>query len=74
MRKLKKPYVTVDFSDEILTSLYGEATDFHKQRIVKLFDTFKEDYKLFNFGRKGKFTLKDIWDKVVITNIVYFEK
>ena len=41
---------------------------------VSFFDTFKEAYKLFNFGRKGKFTLKNIWDKVVITNIVYFEK
>ena len=35
---------------------------------------FKEDYKLFNFGSKGRFTLKDVWDKVVITKIEYFEK
>lgn len=33
---------------------------------------FKEDYKLFNFGSKGKFTLKEVWDKVVITNVEYF--
>lgn len=34
---------------------------------------FEEDFKLFNFGRKGKFTLKQIWDKVQITEIVYSE-
>ena len=40
---------------------------------VSFYEKFKENYKLFDFGRKGKFTLKDIWDKVIITNIVYFE-
>ncbi|MBR2340070.1 MAG: hypothetical protein IKA74_04480 [Clostridia bacterium] len=39
---------------------------------VSFYETFKEDYKLFNFGKKGKFTLKDVWDKVVITKIEYF--
>ena len=36
--------------------------------------TFKENRKLFNFGKKGRFTLKDVWDKIVITNIVFFEQ
>ncbi len=49
----------------ILTQDHSEKVNFWKK--------FQEDYKLFDFGRKGKFTLKDIWDKVVITNIVYFE-
>ena len=40
---------------------------------VSFIDTFNEDYKLFDFGRKGKFTLKDIWDKIVITNVEFFE-
>ena len=35
------------------------------------FRKFVEDYKLFNFGRKGKFTLKQVWDKVCITEIEY---
>ena len=35
--------------------------------------TFREDYKLFNLGKNGKFTLKDIWKKIVITNISYFD-
>ncbi len=35
------------------------------------FRKFIEDFKLFNFGRKGNFTLKQIWDKVRITEIVY---
>ena len=34
---------------------------------------FKEDYKLFRFGSKGRFTLKEVWDKVVVTKIEYFE-
>lgn len=41
---------------------------------VSFFKTFKEDYKLFNFASKGKFTLKAVWDKIVITNIEYFIK
>ncbi len=40
---------------------------------VSFFKTFEEDYKLFNFGSKGKYTLKDVWDKIVITNIEYFK-
>ena len=34
---------------------------------------FKEDYKIFDFASKGKFTLKEVWDKVVITKVEYFE-
>lgn len=34
---------------------------------------FKEDYKLFYFGSKGGFTLKEVWNKVVITKVEYFE-
>ena len=37
------------------------------------FRKFVENFKLFNFGRKGKFTLKQIWDKVCITEIKYSE-
>ena len=44
----------------------------HSEDVGFLFK-FKEDYKLFNFGSKGKFTLKDVWDKVVITKVKYFE-
>ncbi len=39
---------------------------------VSFFKVFKEDYKLFSFGSKGRFTLKDVWNKVVITNVEYF--
>ena len=41
---------------------------------VSFFKVFNEDYKLFSFGSKGKFTLKDVWNKVVITKIEYFKK
>lgn len=38
---------------------------------VSFLNEFKEDYKLFNFGRKGKFTLKQLWDKVCIKEIKF---
>ena len=43
----------------------------HSEDVSFLY-TFKEDYKLFNFGLKVKYTLKQVWDKVIITNIEYF--
>lgn len=40
---------------------------------VSFLNKFNEEFKLFDFGRKGKFTLKQIWDKVCITEIKYSE-
>lgn len=40
---------------------------------VSFLDTLKEDYKLFSMGRKGTFTLKQMWDKLEINKIVYSE-
>ena len=48
----------------ILTKDHSEDVSFYR--------AFKEDRKIFDFGRKGRYTLKDVWDKVVITNISYF--
>ena len=31
---------------------------------VSFFKTFNEQYKLFDFGSQGKFTLKQLWDKI----------
>lgn len=39
---------------------------------VSFYKYFKEDYKLFKFGRKGTFTLKQVWNKVQIIQINYF--
>lgn len=36
---------------------------------VSFYDSFKEDYKLFKFGKKGSFSLKTVWDKIVIDSI-----
>ena len=33
--------------------------------------TFKEDAKLFNIGKKGKFTLKQLWPEIVVLEIIY---
>lgn len=43
----------------------------HSEDVSFLFE-FKEDYKLFNLGSKGKFALKDVWNIVRITNVDYF--
>jgi hypothetical protein len=32
---------------------------------------FQEDVKLFNMGKKGKFTLKQMWPRITILEIVY---
>ena len=38
---------------------------------VSFFKSFKDDYKLFHMGRKGTFTLKQLWNKIEIKEIVY---
>ncbi len=40
---------------------------------VCFYDKLPEDYKLFRFGRKGSFTLKQVWGIVEIRNIVYYD-
>ncbi len=37
--------------------------------LVSFYETFNESYKLFDFKRKGKYTLKQIWDRVQIHSI-----
>ena len=39
---------------------------------ISFYKCFKEDCKLFRFGRKGSFTLKQIWDNVQILQINYY--
>lgn len=38
---------------------------------VSFYKHFKEDYKLFNFGRKGTFTLKQVWNNIQILQLNY---
>ena len=49
-----------------LTNDGSEDIGFYKQ--------FKEDYKLFRMGKNGSFTLKQIWDKIDIVDIEYFDE
>lgn len=35
---------------------------------------FEENVKLFDFGRKGRYTLKQIWNRIAIREIKYAEK
>ena len=38
---------------------------------VSFWDTYNESYQLFRMGRKGSFTLKQMWDKIEILSIEY---
>lgn len=40
---------------------------------VSFYKYFKEDYKLFKFGKKGTFTLKQVWNKVQVIQINYYD-
>ena len=40
-----------------------------KTEKVSFLNDFKEEYKLFNLGRKGTYTLKTIWDHIEILEI-----
>ena len=37
---------------------------------ISFLNEFKEDTKLFNLGKKGKFTLKQLWSKIIILEII----
>lgn len=32
---------------------------------------FKEDFKLFHMGKRGSFTLKQLWENIEILDIIY---
>ena len=38
--------------------------------IYSFYKTFQDDFKLFNMKRKGKFTLKQMWNNVTILEVV----
>lgn len=40
---------------------------------ISFYKYFKEDYKLFKFGRKGTFTLKQVWKNVQILQVNYYD-
>ncbi len=38
---------------------------------ISFYRKFKEELKMFNFGRKGKLTLKEVWEKMIIIELNY---
>ena len=38
---------------------------------ISFLNEFQEDVKLFNMGKKGKFTLKQMWPRITILEIEY---
>ena len=36
------------------------------------YKTFQDDFKIFNMGRKGKFTLKQLWSDITVLEVIRF--
>lgn len=67
--------VTVEDSVDFLREGTRPLIRFHltkdlSERIY-FYGDFNEEEKIFTIKGKGKFTLRDIWNKVIITNVVY---
>lgn len=54
-----KPFFLIEI---ILTQDFSEKISF--------FDSFEENTKLFRMGRKGKFTLKQLWSQITVLEIL----
>ena len=56
-------------NDKTLTrievNLTADGTEMHS--FLKI---FQDNFKLFNMGRKGKFTLKQLWDHITILEVI----
>ena len=51
----------------IVRIVVNPTTD--NSEMVSFYKTFKEDYKIFNLGNKGKFTLNHLWNDIEILTI-----
>ena len=58
------------YNGKLITQIDVSLTNDSSEKISFL-DTFKEDVKLFNIGKKGKFTIKQLWSEIAILEIVY---
>lgn len=60
-------------ANKYLTLVVCQLTmdDYEKVSFLNYFD---ETFKLFDMGKKGKFTLKQIWDLVKITDVEYNQR
>ena len=63
--KIESPNVNFSFRS-ITVKLTNDDTE-----TVSFYEKFNEMSKLFNFGRKGKFTLKQVWNRIIIKSIEY---
>lgn len=55
---------------KFLELIIVNLTDDNSER-VSFYETFEESYKLFRMGRKGSFTLKQIWRDIQIIDIKF---
>ena len=61
-------HVEKGFSNKNIIRIEVQLTKDSLEKI-SFYESFKEDYKLFKFGRKGSFTLKQLWKRVRIIEI-----
>ena len=53
---------------KVVTLILAKLTEDGAEKI-SYFSDFNDAHKIFNMGRKGKFTLKEIWDRIEILEI-----
>lgn len=63
-----KRYVDFIDSDKFLIRIEVKLVE-DDSETVSFYKYFKEDYKLFKLGKKGSFTLKQVWNNVQILQI-----
>lgn len=61
------------FNGKTITLIEVKLTKDSSEKISFL-NTFEENYKLFNLGKKGRFTLKQLWSKINIIEIIQAAK
>lgn len=65
-----KSVVNSTTDGNLLRIIWVELTNDNSEKMGFL-KKFKENYKLFDFKRKGKFTLKQLWNQIIINSIEY---
>lgn len=69
---IRKKTDKLDNGNEVVLICVDLVTDLSES--IGFYRSFNEKYKLFNLGRKGKFTLKDLWERVKIIELVFSKK
>ncbi len=66
-------FTDVISTDRNISRIEVKLTDDNSETI-SFIKNFKDDYKIFKMGRKGTFTLRQMWPKIQVLEIRYNEK